>query len=111
MDMISRSAPEDSSRNIISVGKLAADKNSDKMIRATNNSLLQPMTLDIWDATGHNGSDYGTFAEKNIAVMSFFSGFHDDYHTPRDTYDKVDSAKMRNVLELVNGCLNAVMKL
>ncbi len=110
MDMISRSAPEDSSRNIISVGLLAADKISDKMIRVTNSLLSQPMILDVWDATGHSGSDYGTFAEKNIPVMSFFSGFHDDYHTPRDVYDKVDLAKMRNVLELVNGCLNAVMK-
>ena len=110
MDMISRSAPEDSSRNIISVDMLAADKNSDKLILSANSLLSQPMTLDVWDATGHNGSDYGTFAEKNIPVMSFFSGFHDDYHTPRDTYDKVDSAKMRNVLELVNGCLNAVIK-
>lgn len=111
MDMISRSAPEDSTNNIISVGTLATDKNSEKMIRSANSLLSQPMTLDIWDATGHNGSDYGPFAERNIPVMSFFSGYHNDYHTPRDVYDQIDSAKMRNVLELVNGCLNAVMKL
>ena len=109
MDMISRSAPEDSAKNVISVGMLAADKNSEKMIRSANSLLSQPMTLDIWDVTGHNGSDYGTFAEKNIPVMTFFSGFHDDYHSPRDVYDKVDSVKMNNVLELVNKCLNIVM--
>jgi hypothetical protein len=110
MDMISRSAPEDSAKNIISVGTLAADENSEKTIRSANSILSQPMILDIWDATGHTGSDYGPFAKKNIPVMTFFSGFHDDYHSPRDVYDNVDSAKMSNVLELVNGCLNSIMK-
>lgn len=110
MDMISRSAPEDSSEKVISVGTLSADKNSETMIRSANGLLSSPMILDLWDATGHNGSDYGSFAKNNIPVMTFFSGFHDDYHSPRDVYDKVDSAKMENVLELVNGCINLIMK-
>ncbi|MBK7093525.1 MAG: M28 family peptidase [Saprospiraceae bacterium] len=51
------------------------------------------------------GSDYGSFTAINIPVLTFFSGFHYDYHSPRDTYEKTDPEKMHNVLKLVNGIL------
>jgi len=37
--------------------------------------------------------------------MTFFSGFHDDYHSPRDISAKADLEKMAAILNLTNNCL------
>jgi hypothetical protein len=71
-----------------------------------NVTLKNPFKLDLWDVTGHFGSDYASFRDKNIPVMTFFSGFHDDYHTPKDISPKIDPEKMEAILGLVNECLN-----
>jgi hypothetical protein len=39
-------------------------------------------------------SDYGAFREREIPFLFFSTGMHFDYHTPRDTPDKVDYPKL-----------------
>ncbi len=39
---------------------------------------------------GLGGSDHSAFYGKNIPVIFFFTGIHDDYHRPSDTPDKVN---------------------
>jgi hypothetical protein len=105
MDMISRSAPEDSTGRVISVGTLPQSENLRQIVTGANKKLKRPFELDLWDVTGHYGSDYAYFAERQIPVMTFFSGFNDDYHTPKDKFEKVDLQKMSDILELVNECI------
>ncbi len=105
MDMISRSAPEDSTFSIVSIGTLPKDINLRNIATKANRSLKDPLILDMWDVTGHYGSDYAYFAESGIPVMTFFSGFEKDYHTPGDVADKVDLHKMQKILNLVNKCI------
>jgi hypothetical protein len=105
MDMISRSAPEDSSHRIISVGTLPENENIRQIVRMSNKKLSSPFELDLWDVSGHYGSDYAYFAERHIPVLTFFSGFNVDYHTPKDTIEKVDLEKISNIIELVNECI------
>jgi Zn-dependent M28 family amino/carboxypeptidase len=105
MDMISRSAPEDTAFRILSIGTLPGGDHLRKMAGDINRRIARPFQLDLWDVTGHTGSDYGSFIAVNIPVMTFFSGFHDDYHTPRDVAAKVDLEKMRDILKVVNGCV------
>lgn len=105
MDMISRSAPDDTLQNILSIGTRKSDTTLRQDSEEINRKLVKPFNLDIWEVDGHSGSDYGSFTAINVPVMTFFSGFHDDYHSPRDTYKKTDPDKMYNVLKLVNGIL------
>jgi hypothetical protein len=105
MDMVSRSAPEDTARRVLSIGTMTGSDRLKKMAGECNQRLKHPFQLDLWDVTGHTGSDYGSFIAVQIPVMTFFSGFHNDYHTPRDVAAKVDFEKMKDVLELVNGCI------
>lgn len=105
LDMISRSAPEDSSRRVVSIGTLPADSNLRDMAGRSNARLAKPFTLDLWDVTGHCGSDYCHFASRGIPVITFFSGFHDDYHSPRDIFPGTDPEKMEGILTIVNDCL------
>ncbi|MFZ4464528.1 MAG: M20/M25/M40 family metallo-hydrolase [Bacteroidales bacterium] len=108
MDMISRSAPEDSSGLIISIGTRTKDEYLRKLASDKNKYLQNPFTLDLWDVTGHTGSDYASFTQKDIPVMTFFSGFHDDYHTPCDIPAKANIGKSISILHLVFDCLNDI---
>lgn len=105
MDMISRSAPEDTLRKIMSIGTRKNDSVLRYFSEESNKKLSQPFNLDLWEVDGHSGSDYGSFIAINVPVMTFFSGFHDDYHSPRDIYKKTDPDKMYNILRLVDGIL------
>jgi len=105
MDMISRSASEDTARRKISIGTLPVSEDLKNIARKSNAQLKHPFTLDLWDVTGHSGSDYGPFAARKIPVMTFFAGFHDDYHTPRDVVVKTDPGKMEQILKIVNDCI------
>jgi len=46
-------------------------------------------------------SDHYKFAEKDIPVIFYFSGTHEDYHKPTDTMEKLDMNKITNVSRLV----------
>jgi hypothetical protein len=105
MDMISRSAPEDTTHRVLSIGTLPSGERLRKMAGDINLRLSHPFVLDLWDVTGHTGSDYGSFIAVKIPVMTFFSGFHDDYHTPRDVAAKADLEKMQDILNVVNACI------
>jgi hypothetical protein len=101
MDMISRSAPEDTLQRILSIGTRPCDDHLRITAKTYNTVLPYPFVLDLWDVTGHYGSDYASFRDKNIPVMTFFSGFHNDYHTPYDDFALLDLEKMSSILNYV----------
>jgi len=109
LDMISRSAPEDTDCRILSIGTMKGNEYLQHMAAEGNLRLSHPFKLDLWDVTGHFGSDYASFTAVKIPVMTFFSGFHDDYHTPRDISAKTDPGKMESILKLVNGCIRQAL--
>lgn len=102
MDMISRSAPEDTKHRFLSVGTEKETEYLKKIVSESNAKLQNPFTLDLWETNGHSGSDYASFTAKGIPVLTFFSGFHEDYHTPGDIASKVDLDKIQDVLFIVN---------
>lgn len=110
MDMISRNDPSDSAHRQLSVGTRTSDEYLRKLVRDNNDRLSRPFALDLWDVTGHSGSDYASFTAINVPVMTFFSGFHPDYHSPRDFSSKADLEKSAFILELVNDCLHGALK-
>lgn len=109
-DMLSRSDPTDSTASIISIGLLTGTKTIEQMAVIQNQKLSKPFKLDLWHTSGHGGSDYVPFAQQKIPVMSFFSGFHDDYHSSRDVFKLADLSKMQRILQLANGCLVEMTK-
>jgi hypothetical protein len=105
LDMISRSVDEDTAHRQLSIGTRKPDEYIREIARKKNSTLGRPFALDLWDVTGHSGSDYASFAAKNIPVMTYNTGLHNDYHTPRDIPANADLIKMGDVLQVVNGCL------
>jgi len=50
---------------------------------------------------GFGPSDHQSFYVKDLPVLFFFTGSHDDYHKPSDTADKINSEGARQIGELV----------
>ncbi len=53
--------------------------------------LMTPDQLSVRKSPGgRGGSDHTSFYVKDIPVLFFFTGLHDDYHRPEDTPDKIN---------------------
>ena len=52
-------------------------------------SLIHGFTVKI-SKDGYGPSDHASFYGENIPVIYFTSGVHDQYHTPKDTYDRIN---------------------
>ncbi len=57
---------------------------------------------------GRGGSDHTAFYLKEIPVLFFFTGVHDDYHRPEDTADKVN---YQGAMEITRFALDMVRTL
>ncbi|QRR03803.1 M20/M25/M40 family metallo-hydrolase [Dyadobacter sandarakinus] len=63
------------------------------------------------DKAGSGGSDHGSFYTKNIPVLFFHTGGHDDYHKPTDDPAKVDSKAEAAILNIEIAIIENAMKL
>jgi aminopeptidase YwaD len=50
---------------------------------------------------GYGPSDHSSFYFKNIPVLFYFTGAHLDYHTPSDTWDKLNYQGMADISQQV----------
>ena len=51
---------------------------------------------------GFGPSDHSSFYGKQIPVLFFWTGTHNDYHKPSDTFDKINYADETRILNLVS---------
>ncbi len=64
------------------------------------------MTIQVkafQEGTGVGSSDDTTFLLKKIPAIGFFSGFHEDYHRPTDTSEKIEPEGGAQVANLAYG--------
>ena len=50
---------------------------------------------------GFGPSDHAAFYSKEIPVLFFFTGFHDEYHTPDDTWRLINLNGQKSILDFV----------
>ena len=50
---------------------------------------------------GFGPSDHASFYSESIPVLFFFSGVHDDYHTPEDTWKHINLQGTTDIVNLV----------
>lgn len=63
------------------------------------------------DRAGSGGSDHGSFYAKGIPVLFFHTGGHDDYHTPTDDPDKIDTQAEAGILAIQIKLIEKAMRL
>ena len=64
------------------------------------NGLNTPLTLGF-DSSGIGPSDQTSFYLKNIPVLHFFTGQHNDYHKSTDDEEKINYKGQQQTLELI----------
>jgi hypothetical protein len=62
------------------------------------------LTLKISDS-GFAPSDQTVFYAREVPVLQFFTGVHQDYHTPDDDWQKINTEGIAEILELISGLI------
>ena len=57
---------------------------------ACNNAQGKKFFTFHYDSSGAGPSDHTSFYRKDIPVLFFFTGLHEDYHKPTDDFDKIN---------------------
>lgn len=84
--------------NVLSVYGTGTAAGFDAMIGQLNDDLK--FSLDI-DPSGYGPSDHQSFYEKQIPVLHFFTGLHNDYHRPSDDFDKINLIGLTRITDMV----------
>jgi Peptidase family M28/PDZ domain/PA domain len=77
----------------------------DDMITRTNESLAFSIQRS---PEGMGPSDHQSFFQKNIPVLHFFTGLHDDYHRPSDDFDKINLIGIDRITDIVTRLANQI---
>lgn len=82
----------------LSVGGVGTAAGLKEMVSAgADTNLLKVVTSD----EGSGPSDHSSFYSRNIPVLFITTGAHADYHTPSDTWDKINFRGMVTVSDFV----------
>ena len=104
-DMIGRSTLKDTLKNKCGITYSSLYPGFKEL--SEHNVKTYGLNLDV-NYTGSEkptgGSDYASFAEKNIPVICFMAAMHADYHRPSDEVSRIDWNKMEQIVKL--GFLN-----
>jgi aminopeptidase YwaD len=94
LDMVGR-LNETNNLQIFGVGTATGLKD---LIYSKSDTSVIKLTLSN---EGYGPSDHSSFYGKNIPVLFYFTGAHLDYHTPMDTYDKINFDGMVKISILI----------
>ncbi len=93
LDMIGRN-----DTSIVWVGGIFYSSDMKTLVEEANTKIGFELLYNVGLLTF--GSDQGPFIKKEIPSVFFFSGLHDDYHTPNDDIDRIDFYKTEKVSKL-----------
>jgi hypothetical protein len=103
MDMIGRLRD-----NEVYVGGVNTGSSFKKVLQEANQGPR--FTLETSDNGGYGSSDQFSFLPKQIPVLLFFTGLHADYHTPGDTWDKIDAPAGARLTGLIGSVVERLLQ-
>lgn len=105
-DLLGRSLGDLPMQTVFVIGSERAPSLRDAIAQAGTPQGLQVRRLGA-DLIGTR-SDYGPFRDREIPFLFFSTGEHPDYHTTRDTADRINYEKLANISSLVLGTVQRV---
>lgn len=101
--------------NMDMIGKLSDEKSLTIIGTGTSSiwkDLLEENNTYEFDLKfnddGWGGSDHQSFTLKEIPVLFFFTGIHEDYHKPSDDWDKINYEGQQKVVSYVYTVLSSI---
>lgn len=97
MDMIGRMKD-----NKLIVGGVGTAKEWRDLLRPVSTTTATGSDFEMTlQEDGYGPSDHSSFYSKQVPVLFFWTGTHNDYHKPSDTFDKINYADEARILSLV----------
>jgi len=93
LDMVGRL----NENSMVQIGGVGTANAFRKMIYASCDTTVMKLSLSD---EGYGPSDHASFYGKNIPVLFVSSGAHLDYHTPADTWDKINYQGMVKISDM-----------
>ena len=94
--------------NLDMVGRLENDVLSINGVKTAENleniitEIVKNSKIDAnFSSDGYGPSDHSSFYIKDIPVLYFFTGGHNDYHTPNDDYQKINYKGLKKIQNLL----------
>ena len=84
--------------NIVQVSGVGTSADLKDIVTSLNDTTSIKLALS---EAGYGPSDHSSFYMKNIPVLFFTTGAHPDYHTPSDTYDRINYEGMEKESSLI----------
>jgi hypothetical protein len=94
MDMVGRL----NETNNLQIGGVGTATGLKELVYANTDTSIIKLTLS---PEGYGPSDHSSFYGKNIPVLFYFTGAHMDYHTPTDTWEKINYKGMVEISDLI----------
>jgi hypothetical protein len=94
MDMVGRL----NETNNMEIGGVGTATSLKELVYANSDTSVIKLTLS---PEGYGPSDHSSFYGKNIPVLFYFTGAHMDYHTPTDTWEKINYKGMVEISALI----------
>jgi hypothetical protein len=91
--------------NVLQISGVGTAEGFRDLVYSESDTSVIKLTLSD---EGYGPSDHSSFYGKNIPVLFYSTGAHLDYHTPADTYDKVNYKGMVSISSLI---FNVIEKL
>ena len=105
LDMIGRMRD-----NKLYVGGAESSPGFKQLIAEMNRNGDGPFEIEDDDTGDYGSSDHFALATAEIPYLFFFTGLHPDYHTPRDTWDRINAAGAARVLQFVSRILEHLVQ-
>jgi membrane-associated protease RseP (regulator of RpoE activity) len=112
--MIVTATPEAAAETSRAVGSSTSNPGSGIPIVTSINgqtivSLVQEKPFDLsLSEDGFGPSDHSSFYAKQVPVLFFWTGSHEDYHKPSDTADKINYDDEARILSLVSRVIHDI---
>ncbi len=84
--------------NAIQIGGVGTAERLKELIYANTDTSAHKLSLS---EEGYGPSDHSSFYGKNIPVLFYSTGAHLDYHTPDDTWDKINYDGMILISDMI----------
>lgn len=105
MDMIGRL---NDSTHVITVGGYGTSPSWGEIYNLPVKKKLYASNLAFrYDSSGTGPSDHTSFYLKNIPVLFYFTGLHQDYHKPTDDFDRINYTGEMNVVKHIMSVIEA----
>jgi Zn-dependent M28 family amino/carboxypeptidase len=94
--------------NQVHVGGVQTGSSFPKIIEETNRQAR--LKIDSADKGGYGSSDQFSFLPNKIPVLFFFTGLHPDYHTPNDTWDRIDATSAARLVGFIGSVAERLLE-